>query len=109
MGVPVFVLLSLWWEGDAVWVWTPGVAAGVLYQGAVVAGLCFILWVSLLQKHSASRLGVFSFSTPIVGVICSAWIMGDPLTPMLLASVGLVALGIVAVNVEPGWFRRGAA
>ncbi len=109
MGVPVFAVLSWWWEGDATWVWTPGVAVGVLYQGAVVAGLCFILWVSLLQRHSASRLGVFGFSTPIVGMLLSAWIMGDPLTPMLVASVGLVALGIVAVNADAGWRRRGPA
>ena len=103
MGVPVFALLSWWWEGDAVWSWTPGVAVGVLYQGVVVAGLCFILWVSLLQRHSASRLGVFGFSTPIIGVVCSAMIMGDEVTPVLLASVGLVALGIVAVNAGADW------
>jgi len=107
MGVPVFFALSWWWESEAAWVWTPGVVAGVLYQGVVVAGFCFILWVSLLRRHSASRLGVFGFSTPIVGVLFSAWIMGDPLTPMLVASVGLVALGIVAVNADVGWLRRG--
>jgi drug/metabolite transporter (DMT)-like permease len=106
MGVPAFALLSWWWEAGAAWSWTPRVVAGVLYQGAVVAGLCFILWVSLLQRHSASRLGVFGFLTPIVGMVFSAWLMGDPLTPMLVASVALVALGIVAVNADARWVRR---
>ncbi|MFH1567676.1 MAG: DMT family transporter [Gemmatimonadota bacterium] len=106
MGVPAFAALSWWLEGDATWAWSAGVAAGVLYQGVVVAGLCFILWVSLLSRHSASRLGVFSFSTPVVGVLLSALIMGDPLTPALLGAVGLVAAGIVAVNADASWVRR---
>ena len=103
MGVPAFVVLSWLWEREAAWTWTPGVVGGVLYQGIVVAGFCFILWVSLLQRHSASRLGVFGFLTPIVGVIFSALIMGDRLTPLLLASVTLVALGIAAVNAGGDW------
>ncbi|MFC1527046.1 DMT family transporter [Candidatus Latescibacterota bacterium] len=105
-GVPVFVALSVLLEPGSVYGTTPGVMAGVAYQGVVVAGFCFILWVSLLKRHSASRLGVFAFSTPIVGVLFSALIMGDPLTPMLMASMALVAAGIVVVNADASrWVR----
>jgi len=100
LSVPVFALLSVLLEGDFAYAITPSVVAGVLYQGVVVAGFCFILWVSLLQRHSASRLGVFGFSTPLVGVVFSSLIMGDPMSPMLLASVGMVALGIAFVNAS---------
>jgi len=100
LSVPVFFLLSALVEADFAYAITPSVVAGVLYQGVVVAGFCFILWVSLLQRHSASRLGVFGFSTPLVGVVFSNMIMGDPISPMLLASVGLVAVGIAFVNAS---------
>ena len=47
------------------------------YQGIVVAGLCFIVLVFLLRHYSPSRLAVFSFITPIVGVLLSAWLLGE--------------------------------
>ncbi len=64
----------------------------------MVAGLCFIVLVFLLRHHSPSRLGIFSFITPIVGVLLSAWLLGDALSPYLLASVALVVVGIVVAN-----------
>ena len=74
------------------------VVVSVLYQGLVVAGLCFILLVFLIRHHSASRLGVFSFATPIVGVLLSAWLLGEEISPVLWMSVVLVALGIIIAN-----------
>ena len=66
--------------------------------GLVVAGLCFILLVFLIRDYSASRLGVFSFATPIVGVLLSAWLLGEEISPVLWMSVVLVALGIIIAN-----------
>ena len=98
LSLPVFALLSLFTEADASYTWTWGVIAAVLYQGLVVAGFCFILWVSLLQRYSASRLGVVGFATPVLGVLLSALLLGDPLTWGLLGSMSLVAVGIAVVN-----------
>ena len=96
--LPVFALLSLWFERDATYVWSGPVIGALLYQGLVVAGLCFIIWVSLMRRHSASRLGAFSFATPICGVLLSAWLLDEELTGMLLVSVALVAVGITVAN-----------
>jgi drug/metabolite transporter (DMT)-like permease len=54
--------------------------------------------VFLIRHHSASRLGVFSFATPVVGVLLSAWLLDEHISPMLWASVALVAVGIVVAN-----------
>jgi drug/metabolite transporter (DMT)-like permease len=54
--------------------------------------------VFLLRHHSPSRLGIFSFVTPVVGVLLSAWLLGESLSPYLLVSMGLVAVGIVVAN-----------
>ena len=96
--LPVFALLSLMFEGQAEYTWTPEVVGAILYQGLVVAGLCFILWVSLMRHHSASRLGAFGFATPLCGVFLSNWLLGDELTLTLLLSVALVAVGIFIAN-----------
>lgn len=101
LSLPMFVLLSIWLEHEAVYDLTPSVVGAVLYQGVVVAGLCFIIWIFLLRRHSASQLGVFAFTTPIAGVLLSAFLVGDELSWLLLASMALVAGGIaVAARSE---------
>ena len=94
LSLPVFAALSAFMEADAVYVFTWPVVGAVLYQGIVVAGFCFITWVFLLQRHSASRLGVFGFATPILGVALSVLLVGDALSPMLLVGMALCAVGI---------------
>ena len=98
LALPVLAASSALFERDAVFDLTPMVIGAVLYQGVVVAGFCFIVWVHLLKRHSASRLGVFSFSTPILGVALSVLLVGEPLTGHLLVSVVLVGGGIALVN-----------
>lgn len=67
----------------------------VLYQGAVVAGLCFIVWTTLLKTISPGLLSMFAFSTPIFGVILSAWIYAEAITPRLMFGVVAVTAGII--------------
>jgi drug/metabolite transporter (DMT)-like permease len=98
LSLPLFALWSFFLEGDAEYVWSAEVIAAVWYQGIVVAGLCFIVLVFLIRHHSASRLGVFSFVTPIVGVVLSAWLLDEEMSATLLLSVALVAAGIVVAN-----------
>ena len=102
LSLPVFVGLSLVFEGTGGYAWSARAALGVFYQGVVVAGACFIILVFLLSRHSAGRLGVFGFITPGVGVLLSAWITGDAVTPGLLLSMTLVGIGITI----GAWQRR---
>ena len=73
LSLPVFGGLSLLFEGTSGYAWNTGAVLGVLYQGIVVAGACFIILVHLFTRHSAGRLGVYGFVTPAVGVALSMW------------------------------------
>jgi drug/metabolite transporter (DMT)-like permease len=97
-GVPAFCVLAFLFERGQVWDLTGPVIAAVLYQGIVVAGLCFILWLYLLRHHSASKLGIFGFATPILGVLLSVVLLQDEVTVQLVLSMLLVAVGIAIVN-----------
>ena len=101
LSLPLFAAWSAFLESEAEYVLTGPVIAGVLYQGIVVAGLCFIILVFLLQHHSPGRLGGFGFATPVVGVLLSAALLDEAISPYLLASMGLVAVGIVVANWLP--------
>jgi len=60
----------------------------------------FTVWTWLLRHHAASRLAIFGFVAPVVGVAVSVVALGEPLTPGLLASASLVAVGIVLANMQ---------
>ena len=74
---------------------------GLLYQGIVVAGFCFGCQARLLRKHSASQLSVYSFATPLFGILLAVLLLGEQLSPWLFVSGAAVATGIWLVNRRP--------
>lgn len=91
----VFIVYSLAAEGLA---GTRGGAwpvAAVLYQGLIIGTLCFTVWTWLIRRHAASRVAIFGFVGPLVGVGLSAVVLGEGVTPQLLLASALVAGGIV--------------
>ncbi len=95
------VLLALWsWSFETVKLngFTWPAVLGLLYQGVVVAGFCFVVHTKLLERHRPSQLSVFAFATPLFGVLAAFLLRGDPISPWLWASAACVGLGIVLVN-----------
>jgi drug/metabolite transporter (DMT)-like permease len=80
---------------------TQAALAGIAYQGIAVAGLCFAIQARLLKKHSASKIAVFSFATPLFGILFAVLLRGDPVSPWLFVSGAAVAIGILLVNLKP--------
>ncbi len=71
---------------------------GLLYQGVLVGGVCFALQAHLLKIHSASQIAVFSFLTPLFGIVLGMLLRGDQLSVWLVLSGLTVAAGIYLVN-----------
>jgi drug/metabolite transporter (DMT)-like permease len=100
LSVPVFFILSLIFEDlDSIYLDTR-IVLSIVYQGVIVAGLCFIFWTLLLHRYNASRLSVFGFVSPIAGVIISHFLLGEPITNALIIGGLLVAAGIAVVNLR---------
>ncbi len=98
IGVILFAAYSLVMEETTISSFTGAAILGLLYQGVLVAGFCFAVQAHLLKRHSASRISVFAFSTPLFGITISHLFRGDPITPWILVSVGCVATVILIVN-----------
>jgi drug/metabolite transporter (DMT)-like permease len=85
----------------------PLVLAAFAYQAVVIAGASYAAWFWLIARYPASRLAAFTFLTPVFGVAFGALLLGETVTPVLLASVALIGLGIWLVNrPEPRRPRR---
>ena len=78
-----------------------------LYQAIWVAAFTYVAWFALIRDYPASLLSSFTFLTPLFGVAFGAALLGERLSPLLLAALFLVAVGIYLVNRSPG--RRAAA
>lgn len=97
-GVPLFFFLSLSLESSAAYHLTSAVIGAILYQGVVVAGFCFLIWVHLMKRYAASKLNSFQFSTPLFGVILSWLILEERVSPTLVVGAAFVAGGIYLVS-----------
>jgi drug/metabolite transporter (DMT)-like permease len=93
VGTAAFVALSALLEPGATR-WTPRLAASLAYQGALVAGFCFVINLWLLRRYRPSALAAFFLTQPIFGVLVASLVAGDPLTLQLLVAGLAVALGI---------------
>jgi drug/metabolite transporter (DMT)-like permease len=98
LSIPFFFVLSYLFERKKLIEWTLASSAGLLYQGWVVTGFCFLALTSVLRRYKASKLVVFSFLMPVSGVLFSHLFLGDELTLSVLTGTGLVAAGIYLVN-----------
>ena len=80
---------------------TPLALASLAYQGAIVAFASYLAWFWLLTRYLAARLSVFSFLTPLFGVLFGVLILSEPLSAAFAGAALLVGAGIVLVN-RPG-------
>lgn len=89
-----------------------GAAAwGLLAYLAFVSAAAYTLWSVLLAHNPISQVSVYGFANPVFGVILSALLLGetDVVSPLrCVASLALIALGVVVVNRAPAEARTHA-
>ena len=98
VAAPLLLAASLLMGEKGVVALTPLALASLAYQGAIVAFASYLAWFWLLTRFLAARLSVFSFMTPLFGVLAGVAVLGEPLTPSFVGAALLVGAGIVLVN-----------
>ena len=110
VGVLLFAMYTMMFEDFTKWSAASGqedfagkvtaAVLGIAYQGILVAGLCFAIQAHLLRKHAAFQISIYSFSTPLFGLLFAFLLRNDPYSPWLPLSAICVAIGIVLVNLK---------
>lgn len=98
--VPLFLGVADLFEPPVLKEVTKEAIVAILYQGAIVAGFCFIVWAQLLKKHAAGTLSMFAFLVPISGIALSAFFFDEPMRLTLLIGGVLVLAGVYVVTKE---------
>ena len=79
----------------------------VLLYLAFVSGAGYVLWALLMKNNPVSRISVFGLVNPVVNVLLSALLNGEPLFEwQYLAALALVCVGIWLVNRRGKEARR---
>ncbi len=80
------------------WDWSGFAFTSMLLQTVIGAFVSYLVWMWLLAHYPATRISAFVFLTPIFALIFGALWLREAVTPSLLASLALVAVGMVLVN-----------
>jgi drug/metabolite transporter (DMT)-like permease len=84
---------------------TPLAWGSLIFQSLIVSFASYLVWFWLLKHYLASRLGVFSFLTPLFGMVFGVWLLNEPLEPGFVAGTALVLSGVVLVSGY-GWLKQ---
>lgn len=96
---PPLLLMSIIMEDPILTGFSLATGLSVFYQCIINAFLSLLVWFELIHRYPVSLLHAFSCFTPVFGVFLSGvLILGEVISPGLLAALALVSLGMVLVN-----------
>jgi drug/metabolite transporter (DMT)-like permease len=102
--IPILLIVSIILEPKWIYKVDPYVVGSLVYQSVIIAFITYFVWFKLIHEYSVSRLSVFTFFTPIFGVLFGVFFLHEELTVSLMIGLPLVSVGIFLVN----WRRRAA-
>ncbi len=80
--------------------WTWQLVAAFTYTTLVPGLAATVVWFMLVNRIGATRAATFHFLNPFFGVAIAALLLGERLGPLDLIGVGIVMLGILAVQLS---------
>jgi O-acetylserine/cysteine efflux transporter len=78
--------------------------AAVFYLGGV-ATLAYAIWGSLLRRYPSGLVAPFALVAPCTGVISSALVFGELLSPQRYAGIMLILAGLAVIVLPGRWFE----
>ncbi|MBV8753565.1 MAG: DMT family transporter [Pseudonocardiales bacterium] len=94
----VLSVVSMASEPIGLWRPTASLAFAIVYLAIAGTVVAWLLWFRVLQQVPASTASAFIFTVPLVGVVLSFLLLGEPITLQFALGAGLVSAGIVVVS-----------
>jgi drug/metabolite transporter (DMT)-like permease len=95
---------GLWLSGESAAVNPDDTSKAViiLVYLALVSSVAYTIWGLLLKKNDVSKISIFGFMTPVLGVVLSALLLGEggQLGIRHLVSLVFITAGIIVVNLK---------
>ncbi|RZJ04216.1 MAG: DMT family transporter [Rubrivivax sp.] len=78
--------------------WSPRLLGLFGFQAIVVTFASYLVWFWLIRHYAATKLSVFTLSTPLFGLLAGALLLGEGISARLVAALVALGVGIVLVN-----------
>ncbi|MGE8654950.1 MAG: DMT family transporter [Acinetobacter gandensis] len=96
----VFLLPVAWLTGQTTLHWTAISISSMLFHVFIISFFSLMLWFWLLSKYRANGLGVFSFLTPIFGMVFGIVFLNETIELNFILGTALVMLGVMTVTLH---------
>lgn len=100
LGGFAFLLPMAFMLGQSAVHWTALTFGSLLFHAVLISFGSYLLWFWLLKHYLASRLGVFSFLTPLFGIAFGVMILNEPVERGFIAGTVMVMLGVIIVSLS---------
>jgi drug/metabolite transporter (DMT)-like permease len=98
--IPIILIGALLLEDTWIKEFSMPVISSLFYQSVIVAFASYLAWFKLIHVYPVAQLSVFTFLTPIFGVLSGVIFMRDQLTMGLLLGLIVVCIGIYLTNYQ---------
>jgi O-acetylserine/cysteine efflux transporter len=110
LATPILLVASLALEGPAriaASLTQPSLTAigAVLYLAYPVTIVGVVLWNDLLKRHRAANVAPYALLVPVVGLIASYLVYGEPFTGQRLVGGLFIGLGLMINSLALPWLR----
>lgn len=78
--------------------WSPRLIGLFGFQAVIVTFASYLAWFWLIRHYAATKLAVFTLSTPLFGLLAGALLLGEGISTRLVMALAALAAGIVLVN-----------
>ena len=101
----IFLLPLAFILGQAQIHWTYIAIGSLIFHTLIMSFMSLMLWFWLLRNYLASHLGVFSFLTPLFGMLFGILFLNETIELNFIVGTMLVMLGVAVVSMQD-WIKR---
>lgn len=92
-------------SGQATIQWTTLSISSLIFHTVLISFASYLIWFWMLKHYLASRLGVFSFLTPVFGMLFGVLILDEQIELNFIVGTCMVMLGVILVSLQ-GWLKK---
>jgi drug/metabolite transporter (DMT)-like permease len=101
----ILLLPLAYWSGQASIHWSVLSISSLIFHTVVISFASYLIWFWMLKHYLASRLGVFSFLTPVFGMLFGVLILNEQIEINFIVGTCMVMLGVILVSLQ-GWLKK---
>jgi drug/metabolite transporter (DMT)-like permease len=84
--------------------WIALAISSLIFHSVAISFASYLIWFWLLKSYLASRLGVFSFLTPLFGMLFGVLLLNERIEMNFIIGTVMVMTGVLVVSLQ-GWLK----